>query len=267
MDGRRNGHGPAQSARGARLLGAGAARRMIACAALLCLGLAPSCDEDPLTAPVNGAPRAPNSPVPADDAVYGRPTLDLSWECSDPDDDALVYSVQVREHDAYTVFSATTPNPEIETGLALLREALYTWRVSASDGIDVTHGPWWSLTTPEWSNEPPYQPIAPTPADGAEGVSVTPTLFWAADDPDQDDPLTFDICFGVDPDPALTASGVTQTAWDPPSLEYSTEYFWRVVARDSRGDSASSAIWSFTTRPEPGGLLARIQQLLGKLSD
>jgi len=151
----------------------------------------------------------------------------------------------------------------METGLALLRETLYTWRVTASDGLEITSGPWWSLTTPEWSNEPPYPPVDPTPADGAEGVPLTQTLFWVADDPDEDDVLTYDVYLGVDPEPGLAASGITQTAWAPPALEYSTEYFWRVVAKDSRGDSTSSALWTFTTRDQPGGLLSRLGRWLG----
>lgn len=242
-----------------------AARTRFAAAIAACAAVwTVSCGEDPPpAAPGNRPPRAPHSPVPADGAVYGRPFLDLSWECSDPDGDALVYAVQVRELDEYLVFSTTTQNTEMETGLLLLRETLYTWRVSATDGLEITHGPWWSLTTPEWSNLPPYPPVDPTPADGAEGISLTPTLFWVAEDPDPDDALTFDVYLGTVPDPALAAANRTQTAWAPPALDYSTEYFWRVVAKDSRGDSTSSAVWTFTTRDQPGGLLARIGRWLG----
>ena len=235
-----------------------------ACAALIAAFAAAwsSCGEDPPTAPGNQPPRAPHSPSPADGAEYGRPYLDLSWEGSDPDGDVLVYAVQVKEYD-YIVFSASTPNTAIETGLALLRETLYTWRVIASDGIELTEGPWWSLSTPEWTNLPPYPPVDPTPANGAGGIFLTQTLFWVADDPDEDDVLTFDVYLGTDPDPPLAASGVTQTAWAPPALDYSTEYYWRVLARDSRGDSTSSAVWTFTTRDQPGGLLGRIGRWLG----
>lgn len=240
---------------GFRALGAGLLAALAAAAS--------SCSDDPPTSPANTAPRAPHSPAPADGAEYGRPTLDLSWRCSDPDGDPLVYAVQVREYDVYAVFSASTSNTEMETGLTLLRETLYTWRISASDGIAVTHGPWWSMTTPEWSNEPPVPPADPTPGDGAEGVSLTPALFWVAADPDIDDVLTFDVYLGTDADPPLAAAGLTQTAWAPPALEYSTAYSWRVVARDSHGDSASSTVWTFTTRDQPGGLLERIGRLLG----
>jgi hypothetical protein len=238
--------------------------RALGAAAILSLvALWASCGDDTPTTPGNSAPRAPHSPAPADGAVYGRPTLDLSWKCSDPDGDDLLYAVQVREHDAYVVFSANTQNTEMVTGLTLLRETLYTWRVSATDGLEVTRGPWWTLTTPEWSNLPPYPPVDPTPADGSEGISVTPTLFWVASDPDQDDPLTFDLYLGTDADPPLAASGRTQTSWAPDLLEYSTPYYWRVVARDSRGDSTSSAVWTFTTRDQPGGMLGRIGRWLG----
>jgi hypothetical protein len=238
--------------------------RALGAAAIIALAvLWTSCTDDSPTAPGNGAPRTPYSPSPADGAVYGRPTLDLSWKCSDPDGDILVYAVQVREHDVYVVFSATTENTEMETGLTLLRETLYTWRVSATDGLEVTHGPWWSFTTPEWSNLPPYPPADPIPADGAEGISLTTTLFWVAGDPDQDDVLTFDVYLGTDADPPLAAAGRTQTSWAPPALEYSTGYYWRVVSKDSRGDSTSSAVWTFTTRDEPGGLLGRIGRWLG----
>jgi len=241
----------------------------IALAAILAV-LAVSCSDDGSpVAPVNNPPRAPSSPVPADGTEYGAPLLTVSWECSDPDGDALVYSVNVREIgavDTYTVFSGQTPFETMETGMALLRETSYIWRVIASDGRVLTEGPWWLLTTPEWTNSPPYEPSDPTPADGLAGIGLVTYLAWVAGDPDAEDFLTFDLFFGDTDPPTLEATGLTQTSYTLPALEFGTEYFWRIVSRDSKGESTAGPVWSFTTIPQPG-LFSRLAGAIRSVFD
>lgn len=96
-------------------------------------------------------------------------------------------------------------------------------------------------------NEPPYVPSSPTPDDSATGVGLDATLNWEGGDPDSGDTVTYDVYFGTASDPPLVEEGWTDTSFDPGGLDYGTEYFWRVDAKDNHGASASSPVWIFTT--------------------
>ncbi|MEO0275149.1 MAG: Ig-like domain-containing protein, partial [candidate division WOR-3 bacterium] len=84
------------------------------------------------------------------------------------------------------------------------------------------------------NNKPPNQPSNPNPADGAINVSTNTTLSWACSDPDGDS-LVYDIYFGTDTTPPLVRSNHTSTSYNPGTLNYSTTYYWKVVAKDGRG--------------------------------
>jgi uncharacterized protein (TIGR02145 family) len=79
------------------------------------------------------------------------------------------------------------------------------------------------------------------------------TLSWTCTDPESD-PLTFDVYFGTDNLPTQVATGQSETTYDPGTLQYSTQYFWKIVAHDDQGNSTEGAVWSFTTEEEePAG--------------
>jgi hypothetical protein len=96
-------------------------------------------------------------------------------------------------------------------------------------------------------NSPPVEPENPNPEDGAANVAVDASLSWTSWDPDGDE-VTFDVYFGdVDP-PVIVSSGQVDSLYDPPGdMSYGEDYYWKVVAWDSHGDSAASPTWSFST--------------------
>lgn len=230
------------------------------------MGLFASCSDDASpTAPGNRPPAAPSQPEPADDSEYVREYLSVAWECSDPDaDDNVTYTVQVKEDGDYIVFSGQTLLKTMDTGLFLLRETTYTWSIIASDGVEITEGDWWTFYTPDYSNEPPDPPADPHPADHAVDIQINGVfLTWSADDPDDGDALTYNVYFDTVTDPALAATGLTETSYGLPTLDYDTVYFWRISSTDSHGETTFSPTWTFTTRAQPGGLFARLGRLLG----
>ncbi len=86
-----------------------------------------------------------------------------------------------------------------------------------------------------------------TPANAATNVaSYAFSLTWSlVTDPDGD-AVTYDVYFGTAATPATVASteiGKTYT----PTLEVNTTYYWKVVAKDGKGGTSESAVWSFTT--------------------
>lgn len=95
-------------------------------------------------------------------------------------------------------------------------------------------------------NSPPTKPSNLSPWDGAVSVSITPLLSWVCSDPGGDS-LVYDIYFGTNPNPPLVKSSHTSTVYNPGSLSYSTTYYWRVVAKDSKGGTTYGDVWRFTT--------------------
>ncbi|HEY1203956.1 MAG TPA: SBBP repeat-containing protein, partial [Bryobacteraceae bacterium] len=84
-----------------------------------------------------------------------------------------------------------------------------------------------------------------SPAQGATGISINPTLSWDA----SPFATSYDLYFGTSSSPPImtTTSG---TSYALGALSPETTYYWQVVASDSSG-SASSGIWSFTTAAPP----------------
>jgi hypothetical protein len=62
-------------------------------------------------------------------------------------------------------------------------------------------------------------------------------------------PVTFDVFFGESPvTMTKICADATSPACTPPALDTYTTYYWQVIAKGVRGDTAGP-IWSFTTRP------------------
>ncbi len=95
-------------------------------------------------------------------------------------------------------------------------------------------------------NEPPATPSNPNPANGSTGQTLNSSLQWTCSDPDGD-PLTYDVYFGTDENPALLAEGISENTFDPGVLEYYTNYYWKIIAFDDHGNSKEGSVWSFTT--------------------
>lgn len=89
-----------------------------------------------------------------------------------------------------------------------------------------------------------------TPADGATGISLTPTLDWT-----KSSQAEFIVLY-VDTNPGFATPLVAnvqlkknERAYDVPPglLQPGTTYYWRVVTYNNAGAS-NSATWSFTTQ-------------------
>ena len=96
-------------------------------------------------------------------------------------------------------------------------------------------------------NSLPAQPSNPDPLDSSSNIDLDPTLSWTCTDP-ENDLLTYDVYFGDCPTPSLPpiATGLTDSNFNPGTLNYGTEYCWYVIADDGF-DTVTGPTWSFTT--------------------
>jgi hypothetical protein len=99
-------------------------------------------------------------------------------------------------------------------------------------------------------NQPPAVPLNPSPADGAIDQVLDVQLSWECPDPDGDD-LIFDLYFGTVMNPPLIDHDMTSSNFVLDSLEESTYYYWKIVARDEFNRETEGPLWWFTTGPIP----------------
>ncbi|MBN1582574.1 MAG: VWA domain-containing protein, partial [Anaerolineae bacterium] len=116
----------------------------------------------------------------------------------------------------------------------------------------------------EPANDPPFQPTAPQPADGALDQSTRVDQAWSGGDPDAD-PVFYDVYLEADdetPD-ELVCDGVTGTLCRLAVLAQGKHYYWQVVAKDARGGVTAGPVWQFTTGILPGWYEVGIGSAIG----
>lgn len=191
----------------------------------------------------NGAPVA--SGTLSTTAILGE-TVSLDLTASDPEQDPLNFEwsfASVPDGSTLTdedIAERTTLDAAFIPDLPGTYEAVLT----LSDGTNSV-----SVTvTIAVTTGPPGAPVVEWPLDGAEEVAVTVQLQWSAAYASQ-----FDLYFSATDPPALFAEDLTDVTLDPSAqgiLEYSTTYYWMVIAENDEG-TAEGVLWSFTTEPEP----------------
>ena len=194
------------------------------------------------------SPATPSNPNPANNATSVSTTMNLSWSCTDPDGDSLTYDV----------YFGTDPTPDngelVSSGQGstnynldrLGEETSYYWKIVARDNHgNSTSGTVWQFTTGGSGNQSPTVPINPNPANNATSVSTTINLSWSCTDPDGD-PLIYDVYFGTDPSldtNELVSTNQSGTVCNLETLEETTTYYWKIVAKDDHGNSTSGTVW------------------------
>ncbi|MFZ0390086.1 MAG: carboxypeptidase regulatory-like domain-containing protein [Calditrichia bacterium] len=101
-------------------------------------------------------------------------------------------------------------------------------------------------------NRVPEIPDHPVPANGSEMQPVVIMLHWRASDPDPADTLTYDVYLYENNQPGeLVAKNLAADSLLLDSLQYSTTYFWQVVAKDNNAGVTNGPVWRFTTESFP----------------
>ncbi|MDZ4121995.1 MAG: hypothetical protein U1C33_06210, partial [Candidatus Cloacimonadaceae bacterium] len=232
-----------------------------------------------------GLPPLPaTTPSPADLATEQLTDVSLSWSRSTGGAAPTSYNVYFGTSNPPALIGnqvATTFSP----GTLAVNQTYY-WMVDPanSDGLasSLNTIPVWSFTT---HNPLPEAAVLVSPASGATGIAVNPSLNWSAGTGFA--PIGYKLYLGTDNPPtnvingtdlgnatsytyssrrygefigsntasAKATSSLFKTELDAipsrNSLSYNTTYYWKVVPYTLAGNAENNAVWSFATELPP----------------
>ena len=99
-------------------------------------------------------------------------------------------------------------------------------------------------------NNPPNPASNPYPLNNSLNVDVYTNISWIGSDPDVGDILTYNIFFGVNPNPPNVKIVYPLNEFNPGVLSYNTQYFWRIDTYDGQGGASTGPLWTFTTKED-----------------
>jgi len=180
-----------------------------------------------LLSPANSATNQPLSPTLTWNTTVGATSYDVALGSPTP-----------------TVV-ATVTNTNYTPSSPLSGSTTYSWYVVAKNaGGSAPPSPTWSFTT---IPGPPAQVTLSSPANGAGGQGLTPTLSWNA----SPGASSYDVALGS-PTPVVVAT-VSTTSYTPSSgLTPKSTYSWYIVAKNAGGSAQPSDTWTFMTDPPSG---------------
>ncbi len=198
----------------------------------------------------NNPPNTPTNPSPATGATNQSTALTFAWHGGDPDSgDVATYAFYLSTDSMPSLYkdSITDTTYQVDT---LHPNTQYYWQIIAHDMHgSTTQGPVWNFTTK--ANQSPNTPSNPSPTDNATDQPVWLTLSWTGGDPDAGDTVKYDVYLGTETSPSKIASNQEQTSYPASGLDYNKTYYWKVVARDNKGDTTAGPVWRFTTFTQP----------------
>lgn len=190
----------------------------------------------------SGPPPAPTLISPANGATNVSLTPTLSWS---PAGGAQTYRLQVASDAGFgtMVFDDSTITGTSRQVGPLSQETQYFWRVAARNAEGSSpYSAVWSFTT---VGPPPPAPGLISPPNGAQNVSVTPTLTWSS----VSGATGYRLMVARD-------TGFTNVVYDSSIITTSrqigpllsnTQYYWRVSASNPGGSGPFSVRFGFTT--------------------
>ncbi|NJX15812.1 energy transducer TonB [Tamlana crocina] len=177
----------------------------------------------------------------------------FSWqETTDPDGDPVTYDFYLDTNASPTSkLGSDLTETAFEITSELTLNTTYYWKVIAKDDKgNLTESSVFSfLTITELPNDAPNSFNLLTLTNGLTDAPLTPSFSWEeATDPDGD-PVTYDFYLDTNTNPtSKLGSDLIETAFEITSeLTLNTTYYWKVIAKDDKGNLTESSVFSFLT--------------------
>lgn len=212
-------------------------------------------DDPPPVDPENNAPSTPTTIYPQNNELCIDNAVNFQWNAStDPDGDAITYTVEVSESSAFSPIIQTKTTSTTSVSISLDKGTVFYWRVRAKDSEDSSDNSSANQFYTEGEgivNHLPFSPDLDTPALDETVSTATANLEWTASDVDTGDTLTFDVYLDssntpIDPT-TIVAENHTTTNFTTGTLTASTTYYWKVVVKDDKGGETIGQVWNFKT--------------------
>lgn len=208
----------------------------------------PDPDPDPVAAPSAATLIFPDNNEECNEGVVindTQSTVTFEWNASQNTD---TYEVNLRNLNSNA--SSTTNSNTNSAGITLERGVPYEWFVvSKANGTNATAT---SSTWKFYNQGPGVENYAPFPAEAiypgrgeAIANSATVQLEWSGSDVDND--ITeYDVFFGTETDPTNLLGSTSDTIIE--ATITTGVYYWRVISKDSQGNSSQSEIFEFSVQ-------------------
>jgi transcriptional regulator CtsR len=199
---------------------------------------------------VTAAGPPPAAPSNLTATVVSSSQINLSWQDNSNNETGFAVERKTGSGGTYAQIATVGANVTSYNSTTLSASTLYYYRVRAynANGNSDYSNEAYATTLPP----PPPVPVLVSPANGATGQSLTPTLAWNAS--------TGANSYGVQLSTSATfattvvnQSGLSSTQYAVASgLSWNTLYYWRANATNSLGSSSAwSAAWLFATAARP----------------
>ena len=172
-------------------------------------------------------------------------TVLFEWSSDDYTDE---YELNVKN--LVTGFIHTDQISATEYSLILDRATPYAWYViSKSNSVaDTAHSATWKFYNAGEAIESyapfPAEIVTPLMAETLSAPGGVVTLDWNGGDIDGDI-VGYDVYFGTLTPPGIMVSDITESMINDVSVTSNTIYFWRVITKDSKGNTSDSGIYQF----------------------
>lgn len=96
-------------------------------------------------------------------------------------------------------------------------------------------------------NTPPTKPVLSSPVNMAQDVVDTPHFTWSRSTDPDGDAVSYVVSYSKDNISWTSVNSTEPSASPAAKLDYSTQYYWKVAAKDDFGGETVSDVFSFTT--------------------
>lgn len=175
-------------------------------------------------------------------------TVTLKWSAAA---NATSYDIDVKNlADGTSTIQTTT---KLQFDITLKRNTPYSWAVTskAANSSTTPQSDTWKFynSGPGTTNYAPFPAEITAPAMSQVVVVANGkiTLLWNGNDVDNDI-LNYDVYLSDSSSPALLQGKVSANTLKDVSVSVGKTYYWKVVTRDSSGNTSDSGIYRFTTK-------------------